>query len=212
MKFLLISDLHENTDAFKWINPLEDQVDEVLFLGDVTNCAPDEKALEILRTFKKKVYFIPGNLDMRTLPEAAKDITHSVHGKAFEIDGIKFAALGASNPTIFDTPFELSEEEIEKMLDSISSKGMVLMTHAPSYGILDQIPSGLSVGSPAVKKIVDKYKPIVALSGHIHEAFGIKDIDGTLFINPGPAKEDHAAILEISNGKATARMVGPADL
>ncbi len=212
MKFLLISDLHENIDAFKWINPLEDQVDEVLFLGDVSNCASDEKAIEILKMFKKKVYFIPGNLDMKTLPEAASEVTHSVHGKAFEINGIKFAALGGSNPTIFNTPFELSEKDIENMLDPISSEGMVLMTHAPSHGIHDKITIGLHVGSPAVKKIVEKYKPIVALSGHIHEAFGIKEKNGTLFINPGPAKEDHAAILEIKDGKASAWMVGPADL
>lgn len=212
MRFLLISDLHENIDAFEWINALEDQVDEVLFLGDVSNCADDDEAIEILKRFKKNVYFIPGNLDMRTLPEAADGVVRNVHGKAFKIGGIKFAALGGSNPTIFDTPFELSEEEIERKLDPISSEGMVLMTHAPSYGILDQIPTGLSVGSPAVKKIVDKYHPIAALSGHIHEAYGIKEIGGTLFVNPGPAKEDHAAILEIKDGKAKAWFVGPADI
>lgn len=211
MRFLLISDLHENTDAFGWINALEDQVDEVLFLGDVSNCASDKEAKRILKMFKKKVYFIPGNLDMPTLPDSITDEAINVHGKSFEINGIRFAALGGSNPTIFDTPFELEEEELMMILDSISSEGMVLMTHAPSYGILDQIPSGLSVGSPAIREIVRKYHPIAALSGHIHEAQDIVKKDGTLFVNPGPAKEGHAAILTVNGREVSAELVGPND-
>ncbi len=211
MRFLVITDLHECIDAFQWVNKLEDKVDEVLFLGDVSNVTTDEKAIDILKNFKKKVYFIPGNLDNTTLPEAADAVTHSVHGKAFEINGIKFAGLGGSNPTIFNTPFELSEDVIEIMLENISSEGMILMTHAPSYGVLDEIPSGLHVGSKSIKKIVEKYHPRVALSGHIHEAIGIKRINGTLFINPGPAKEGHAVILEIDGENIDAKAVGPND-
>ena len=85
----------------------------------------------------------------RRVPSAGK--------RKFEIGGIRFAALGGSNPTIFDTPCELQEDEITKRLEAVSSNGMILMTHAPSYGILDHIPSGLSVGSKAIREIVRKY-------------------------------------------------------
>ncbi|MBR4685319.1 MAG: hypothetical protein IKP04_02175, partial [Candidatus Methanomethylophilaceae archaeon] len=71
----------------------------------------------------------------------------------------------------------------------------------PSYGILDEIPSGAHVGCPAIKKIVDEYKPILAMSGHIHEAIGCKEIDGTVFVNPGPAKDGYSAIITVDGGK-----------
>lgn len=213
MKFLVITDLHENKSAIDWINRLADQYDvrSILFLGDVTDLSSCEVGKEILKQFKKETYFIPGNCDPKDIPEKVSDVVKSVHGKSFFIDDVKFAAFGGSNPTIFDTPFETSEEEIFRVLDSISSENMVLMTHAPSYGILDEIPSGLNVGSTAIRDIVQKYHPIVALSGHIHEAIGIKEIDGTLFINPGPAKEGHAALLEIEGNRADAKLVGPSD-
>ena len=87
-----------------------------------------------------------------------------------------------------------------------ASERMILMTHAPSYGILDQIPSGLSVGSPAVKEIVDKYHPILALSGHIHEAMGVVEQNGTTFVNPGPAKDGRFGVIEIVDGKVKAEI------
>lgn len=211
MKFLLVSDLHDCIEAFEWINKLENQVDEVLFLGDVTNGSSDQEAKNVLSGFSKKVYFIPGNMDLPSLPESASEITHSVHGKSFKIGEVSFAAFGGSNPTIFNTPFESSEETIEKELDAISTERMVLMTHAPCYNTLDKITIGLHVGSKGIQNIVEKYHPIVAISGHIHEAFGTMKKDGTLFVNPGAAKEGHAAILEINGNDANVEFVGPKD-
>jgi Icc-related predicted phosphoesterase len=36
------------------------------------------------------------------------------------------------------------------------------------------------------------------LSGHIHEARGIVEQEGTLFVNPGAAKDGFAALLDIN--------------
>lgn len=213
MKFLVITDLHENASAVEWINRLADEnnVRAILFLGDVTDLGTCEDGRKILTQFKKETYFIPGNCDPRDISEKNSDIIKDVHGKAFEIDGIKFAAMGGSNPTIFDTPCEYPEEVLKSKLASISSKGMILMTHAPSYGILDHIPNGMSVGSKAIREIVSEFKPIVALSGHIHEDVGMQTVEGTLFINPGPARDGHAVLLETDGKTASAKAIGPSD-
>lgn len=134
-----------------------------------------------------------------------------MHGKGTVIDGQYFAGLGGSNITIFDTPFELTEDELYKGLKPISKKGMVMMTHVPSFGILDTIPSGQNVGSRSVKKIVDEFRPIIALSGHVHEAIGAVEHEGTLFVNPGPAREGYCAIIDLKDGKAKATLLGPRD-
>lgn len=218
MKFLVITDLHQNTSAIEWINRIaeENEVKAILFLGDVLSGDPSnpgdlKDARDILSKINSEIYFIPGNCDFRNIPEGVSDIVNNVHGKSFEIDGIKFAAFGGSNPTIFDTPFETSEEDIERILDPLSKDITVLMTHAPSYGILDEIPSGLNVGSKGIRSILDRYRPEVALSGHIHEAIGIKDVNGTLCINPGPARDGHAVLLTIDGDNIFAQPIGPAD-
>ena len=213
MKFLVITDLHQNEPAVDWINDLaiKNDVRAILFLGDVTDIGTCEDGRKILAKFKKETYFIPGNCDPKDISEKNSDIIKDVHGKAFEIDGIRFAAFGGSNPTIFNTPCEYDEDVITTKLEAISSNGMILMTHAPSYGILDHIPNGMSVGSKAILGIVKKYRPIVALSGHIHEDVGMQTIDGTLFINPGPARDGHAVLLETDGKTASAKAVGPSD-
>ena len=54
------------------------------------------------------------------------------------------------------------------------------------------------MGCEAITQIVQKYKPKLVISGHIHEAFGLEDIgDDTVIVNPGAAKEGRAAIIEL---------------
>jgi Icc-related predicted phosphoesterase len=211
MKFLVLSDLHQKASALKWINAVisEEKPDHVLFLGDITDFGTGEEAAEIIRSIDCGVYAIPGNCDPLDLPEKIAAVSESVHGKAVSIGGCDFAFLGGSNITIFNTPFELKEDDIYNALKPISKAGMVLATHAPSFGTLDHIPGGISVGSPAIKRIIDEFKPMAALSGHIHEDRGAVRKDGVLYLNPGPAKEGFCAIFSIDDGVADAKLLGP---
>jgi Icc-related predicted phosphoesterase len=209
MKFLVLTDLHQKKSRIPWINSLIDseKPDAVLFLGDVTDMGTAEDAREIVSSIKGKVYCLPGNCDPLDLPQGISSVAVDMHGKSAQIGDCYVAGLGGSNITIFGTPFELNEEEIDAKLRPISKKGMVLMTHAPAYGTLDRIPDGTPVGSPAIRKICDEFRPVVALSGHIHEDIGVRFINGTLFVNPGPAKDGHAAVVEVENGQASVRFL-----
>lgn len=211
MKFLVITDLHQKKSRIDRINRIikARKPDFTLFLGDVTDMGTGEDAASLIKLIDSKVYVIPGNCDSRDMPAKIGGVATDMHKKAVEVGGYRLAGLGGSNITIFGTPFELPEDEIYDSLKAVSSKGMILMTHVPSYGIFDRIPSGLSVGSPAVKKTVDEFKPIIALSGHVHEDFGAEVIGGTLFCNPGPARDGHAAIISVENGKAHAELISP---
>lgn len=211
MKFLVITDLHQNVSMLDRINSeiASSGAEFVLFLGDVTDFGTGEQAADIISKIKSKVYVIPGNCDPLDLPEKVSGVAVDMHGKAADIGGYRLVGLGGSNITIFHTAFELEEDALYDGLKKNACEGMILMTHAPSFGILDEIPSGANVGSPAVKRIVDEYRPILALSGHIHEAIGCKVIDGTTFVNPGPAKEGYMAVVDITDGKVSVTMIGP---
>ena len=213
MKFLVITDLHQKASNIEWINSIieKENPEGVLFLGDVTDMGTADDAVEIVSSIKCKTYVLPGNCDPRDLPDKIKAVATDMHGKTVKVGDYDQVGLGGSNITIFGTPFELTEEEIDSKLRPISKEGMILMTHAPAYGTLDHIPNGTSVGSPAIRKIVEEFHPIVALSGHIHEDVGAKYIDGTLFVNPGPAKEGCAAIVIIEDKRAYVRFIGPLD-
>lgn len=213
MKFLVITDLHQKASNIPWINDLteKEKADAVLFLGDVTDMGTSDEAAEIVSSLKGKVYCLPGNCDPPDLPEKISRVAVDMHGKTVRVGDYDLVGLGGSNITIFGTPFELTEEEIDAKLRPVSKKRMILMTHAPAYGTLDHIPDGTSVGSPAIRKIVEDFRPIAALSGHIHEDIGAKYIDGTLFVNPGPARDGNAAVLTVDEGKASVRFIGPLD-
>ena len=211
MKFLVITDLHQNTDMIPRFNELigEKGAEFVLFLGDVTDFGTGEQAADIISRIDSKVYAIPGNCDPLDLPEKIRDVAVDMHGNAADIGGYRLVGLGGSNITIFHTAFELEEDALYDGLRRNACNGMILMTHAPSFGILDEIPTGANVGSPAIKRIVDEFHPILALSGHIHEAIGCKVIDGTTFVNPGPAKEGYCAVVDITDGKVGVELIGP---
>lgn len=213
MKFLVLTDLHQKKSCIDWINRVisDNQPDFTLFLGDVTNMGTGEDAREILKMIHSDIYVIPGNCDPLDFPVKIASVAHDMHGKSAKIGEYNLIGLGGSNITIFGTPFELEEEDIYNALKPISKKGMILMTHAPSYGIYDHIPNGMSVGSPAIRKIVEEFKPMIALSGHIHEDRGAQTIDGTLFCNPGAAKEGYCAIITISGNKTDVKLIGPLD-
>ena len=211
MRFLVITDLHQNTDMIGRFNGIirEKGAEFVLFLGDVTDFGTGEQAADIISRIESKVYVIPGNCDPLDLPEKIRDVAIDMHGNAADIGGYRLVGLGGSNITIFHTAFE-EEDALYDGLKRNACEGMILMTHAPSVGILDEIPSGANVGSPAIKRIVDEYHPILALSGHIHEAIGCKVIDGTTFVNPGPAREGYCAVVDIIDGKVDVELIGPA--
>ena len=212
MRFLVITDLHQNTDMIDRFNGIirEKGAEFVLFLGDVTDFGTGEQAADIISRIESKVYVIPGNCDPLDLPEKIRDVAVDMHGNAADIGEYRLVGLGGSNITIFHTAFELEEDALYDGLKRNACEGMILMTHAPSVGILDEIPSGANVGSPAIKRIVDEYHPILALSGHIHEAIGCKVIDGTTFVNPGPAREGYCAVVDIADGKVDVELIGPA--
>lgn len=51
--------------------------------------------------------------------------------------------------------------------------------------LIGRQPHMIPVGSSAVREAIERYQPLVALHGHIHESPGATHIGRTLCINPG---------------------------
>ena len=202
MKILAISDPHGDYSKIRKMMEKAGDFDLAVIVGDITDFGPNEKVEELMEMFDRPVLAIPGNCDQKRILDAldaSKAIT--LHGKAEQIGNIRFIGLGGSNPTPFNTPFELSEEEIEKTLQGMICSAennedcgtIVLLTHAPPHGARDELPFG-HVGSKAIQKFVDRVDLIVC--GHIHEAKGLEQVGKTVVINPGEACKGSCALIK----------------
>jgi Icc-related predicted phosphoesterase len=202
MRFLVLSDIHGRARVAEWANRLADDhhAEAFLLLGDITHFGPASFAGEFIPLLKKPSFAIPGNCDPPELvcQEIEKHAT-LLHKRKVMIEGVSMVGLGGSNPTIFETPFEMDEEEIMSSLRPLMEPGAVMVVHAPPKGFNDKILTGLHVGSESLLKLVDEYHPRAVVSGHIHEARGLVEKNGTIFMNPGAAKDGFSGLLDVGS-------------
>ncbi len=197
MRFLVVSDVHGSNKVISWIGRRAEEhaVDGIIVLGDITHFGPPDWAETFFKGMNRKTYAIPGNCDPAKVVSYIERWAVSLHKTKVKVGQFTFVGMGASNPTIFDTPYEISEREIRDSLMPLMEKRAILVTHAPPFGYNDVPLSGGHTGSESLRMIVDWFHPAVVLSGHIHEARGMIRDGDTLFINPGPSKEGYAALL-----------------
>jgi Icc-related predicted phosphoesterase len=155
-------------------------------------------------------YLIPGNDDDFAIDEILDrdEFTPvNVDGKVVDMPGgLQLLSYGWSNPTPWHTPREVPEEELYRRLDELAEqvrdpRRAVFMIHVPPHDsgldtapILDEnlrptISAGDvlrgPVGSLAVRRIIERFEPLLGVHGHIHESGGERHIGQTLAMNPG---------------------------
>lgn len=200
MKLLALSDLHGDYSHIGSILNRVGQIDAVLIAGDLTDFGPDENALKLLEMFKVPVLAVPGNCDNPSLLKVLdkNENTINLHNSLHRMKGLTFIGLGGSNPTPFNTPFELTEKKISEYVGTLlcGSKGrIILLSHAPPLNTMDKLPHG-NVGSAALERYLGRFDLIVC--GHIHEARGMVRVNGTIVVNPGMASKGQGAIITIN--------------
>lgn len=198
MKLLALSDLHGDYSHVEAIRNKAGDFDSVLIAGDITNFGPDEHALDLLKMFKEPVFAVPGNCDNPSLLKLLDANAINLHSSCHIMNGLTFIGLGGSNPTPFNTPFELSEKKIGEHIGKLLSKlngRIILLSHAPALNTTDRLPRG-NVGSEALARFLGRFDLIVC--GHIHEARGSVRVNGTVVVNPGVASKGQGALITIN--------------
>ncbi|MDI9619002.1 metallophosphoesterase [Methanothermobacter sp.] len=207
MKILAVSDLHGSNipELHKFIE--DNRVDLIVVAGDITHFGPVELVEELLNDLASHnipVIAVPGNCDPHgAVAKIENSKAVNIHGRSINIKNISICGLGGSNPTPFNTPLELEEDEIKAELnDLMKNPGegdlLILVTHAPPHGTsLDRIPSGDNVGSRGVRDAIERHRPSLHICGHIHESPGVDYIGETIVVNPGQLSDGRAALIEI---------------
>lgn len=170
-----------------------------------------EYADEKLKENGLQCYLTMGNDDIFDLDPIIKNSKHITlaEGHSIALDHhLEMISSGWSNVTPWHTIREESEEKLEERYEAMIAgvkniRSTLFNIHVPPFGSsLDDAPemtadlrpkfagnSLVPVGSRAVRKVVEKYQPLLGLFGHIHESKGTTRIGKTLCINPGSMYE-----------------------
>jgi uncharacterized protein len=190
MRFLAVSDIHEEEAALESIAKLSTSYDHVLVCGDISRSI--SFAEDLIKI--KNAFIVPGNWDNEQVGQVLSKSSQFVHEKRVEIgDGLNVVGFGYSPPSPFFTYGELSEEEIYSRMKKLKiDNNTLLLTHAPPKGHLDTGSMGRHIGSESILKIILERKPLAAFFGHAHEALGIEELDGTTLVKIPPANSMRA--------------------
>jgi Icc-related predicted phosphoesterase len=215
MKIISFGDIHED---FSNLIPLKDELenaDLVIVTGDLTNFngrKEAEKVIDEIMKYNENILAQLGNLDQPEVNDYLTEKGINLHRNGFIRDDIGIFGVGGSNPTPFNTPTEFSEDEIETfLLDGVDkvrdAKFKIMVPHMPPKDTkLDIISAGAHVGSQSVRDFILKYKPDIALSGHIHEARGSDKIENTVAFNAGMFREGGYVIVTKTSEELSAEL------
>jgi len=167
-----------------------------------------EVADERLAGTEIRCFVMPGNDDPSSLEEVIEgaEVVESCDEKVVRFAGYQMLSLGYSNRTPWNSPRELDEdalyERIVALAEQVENQSCAVWNiHVPPHDsqldsaaeldadfnmvLIGRQPHMIPVGSSAVREAIERYQPLVALHGHIHESPGATRIGRTLCLNPG---------------------------
>ena len=215
MKIISFGDVHMATRNLDRMAGEMRDCGLVILSGDLTNFGGVDDARKVLADVRRacpSVLALPGNLDQLEVVPFLEDEGIALHGKGRVVDGVGIFGCGGSNITPFDTPMELTEDEIYATLcagyDAVRDvRPLLMICHTPPFDTkCDRIMSGKPVGSTAARRFIEEVRPEVCISGHIHESAGVDEIGPTRIFNAGPFKGGGYIVVRTEHGRLDARL------
>ncbi len=204
-RFCFISDTH---NRHKKLNMNLEGVDFLIHTGDFTAMGKEKdvhrfnKWIGTLGLDKEHVIIIAGNHDWffarhdrKRIEEVCSNFTYLQEDR-YECDGVKF--YGAPHqPQFYNWAFNVPRgEKLKAIWDKIPEDTDVLLTHGPPIGILDANQYGELCGCEDLLNRVNELNLKVHAFGHIHEGRGLKEINGTAYINSAIVNEHYESVHE----------------
>jgi len=203
MKLCIISDTHTK---HAYIGIKKYDADVIIHCGDMTGNGGTNAIRTFmdwfsgLDKFKHKIV-IAGNHDWLfernniLARESVHDNVIYLEDEEVIIDGVKFYGTPVQ-PPFMNWAFNKPEERLLPHWQAVPDDTDILITHSPPYMIGDYVPwAKKHEGSHTLyKEVVERIKPKIHCFGHIHEAYGIKELYGIKFINASCLDGDYMAV------------------
>lgn len=219
-------------EAFKGSTELQDKLFQELALKRLQEWM--DIAMEKLDGSDIQCYVSPGNDDFdecKSILDASPVVT-CPDMKTVEISNDhEMVSLGYANITPFHCPRDVPEEQLTERIETMVSEvgdmsNCIFNLHCPPLNSgLDEAPlldddlrpkmgtTGIimsPVGSRAVRAAIEKYQPLLALHGHVHESRGTIKLGRTLCINPGSEYSEgilYGTLVTIRKGEVVNHML-----
>jgi Icc-related predicted phosphoesterase len=151
---------------------------------------------------------MPGNDDPPLVKRAMNEAAWltQAEDRIVELGPYQVLSLGYSTPTPWDSPREITEDEMRTKLGALATQldpdtPTIFNVHNPpfdtgtdrAYQLTSDMrirtaggePTFAPVGSVAVREAIEHVQPILGLHGHIHESRAMGSIGRTKVCNPG---------------------------
>lgn len=169
--------------------------------------------------------------DVEPVLDASPAPVENVGERVVRFDGVQLLSSAFANPTPWASPRELPEDRLLAKLEGLAAElepGMpaIFNLHVPPHDSgLDLAPELTDdlrvitqggqakmapVGSRAVRTLIERHRPLLALHGHVHESRAVAELGPTLCINPGSAYGEgviDGAIVEIEDGRVVSHQL-----
>ncbi len=214
IRLLAVSDVHGKVSKLKAAIEASAPrgVELITISGDISHFGrpPDVKyVLESVGGYGIPFCYVLGNCDPPEFDGSGAGGSY-VDSRCEVVKGMAVTGAGGSTPTPFDTPFEMSEDElVRRIREGIAGcaaeagpRRMMLLTHNPPLATtVDLTRTGAHVGSRLLRDLILEASPLLVQCGHIHEAAGVERLGGSLVVNPGSLLRDQYAIVDLNDGR-----------
>lgn len=195
-KLCVIADLHGHSQTIRYLrNNVGQNCDYLLIAGDITEAYSDSLPLSVfdfLNSLGIPIIAVLGNSDrLEFLDEMSNYENIKILHFSFEyVEEIPIIGVSGIPPQLHGSNFFISEAKfyhgLKNVYDSLKRPDkFILLSHAPPFGFGDMARNGEHIGSRGLLKFDKEFKPKIHICGHVHEAKGIYELNGTLIINPG---------------------------
>ncbi|MBM3230309.1 hypothetical protein FJZ22_01480 [Candidatus Pacearchaeota archaeon] len=140
---------------------------------------------------------------------------HRIDYRSFVFGKYVFiGAYGGTNPgKPLSKTFRASWMKLQRLFARFTGKHLIFVSHnVPFNTALDKISMkahpavrGKHYGSKLIRRVIQRYRPLMHIGGHIHEGRGKTLLGRTLCINPGSIHEGQYAIVELEGKKITTK-------
>jgi hypothetical protein len=182
--------------------------DMALISGDITNFggqAEVDHIISELRKYNPNIFAVAGNCDPAAVDEYLKNSEINLNCNCIAHEGFALIGIGGE----MSCPQHTDSGSIEQSLtvcskhvyDQVPENAKVIfVSHYPPYGTaVDAVGGGQHAGSGAILDFILQYQPMLAVTGHIHDAVGVDTLGKTTLINPGSFKQGSYAVISIAD-------------
>lgn len=189
MKFVAISDTH---GMHRHLHVPD--ADVLIHAGDFCMRGDLQEAVCFLKWFSALPHrykiFIAGNHDFCFEKASSEELKNLIPENLIYLNDSGVCIEGLNiwgspvQPWFFNWAFNRQRgADIKKHWDLIPTNTDILIVHGPAEGILDKVYNGEQVGCKDLKEAIKRVQPKAFICGHIHEAYGVEQLDGATFIN-----------------------------